>query len=208
MPSLPGQTWRNQQICRPKLQRQGHGSSRPRGSGSQLARSDAAVSESGDKVVPRRSRRLAHVGGGYSVGTPGAPLRIRGTPLGCRRRGGAASQVLGRLGAFGLSVERPLGSRASQTPIRRTSRAAAGPAATAIPPRILVSQADGQPRPDQLGDQPVGQRTQVRQPTPIDVVRAKISSSRRNATMPRGVTPCSTMPPSRRVGFCVEGRHE
>jgi hypothetical protein len=36
-------------------------------------------------------------------------------------------------GAFELSVERPRGSRASQTPIRRTSRAAAGPAATAIP---------------------------------------------------------------------------
>jgi hypothetical protein len=27
-------------------------------------------------------------------------------------------------------------------------------------------------------------------------------------TMPRGATPCSTMPPSRRVGFFVEGRHE
>jgi hypothetical protein len=79
------------------LQHQEHGSSCPRGSGSQLARSDAAVSEFRDKVVPAVPdgwRALA-------VATASAPqarrLRIRGTPLGCRCRGGTAMPVLGRL---------------------------------------------------------------------------------------------------------------
>jgi hypothetical protein len=182
--------------------------SRLRGSGSQLARSDAAVSEFRDKVVPAVPDGW-RVGGGYSVGTPGAPLRIRGIPLGCRRRGGTAMPVVGRL-AHSSSVSN---GREEAERARRQYDALPAPQPALQQPQFpagsLVSQADGQPGPDQLGDQPVGQRAQVQQPTPICVVCGPISrSSRRTPTMPRGATPCSTMPTSRRVGFFVEGRHE